>query len=377
MCSAGSRPVARTVARTSTSSPTTRRTCPRRCPRRHRGRLRRRTGIARSTAARTSRAPKPGGRCRPGRSWSTRRRRPGSPVTVEHPCAKNQRSHSLRCAPMRDRALEYLDSPTDDGRLELPTCTASTRASGENSSGPLNDYTITRRGRRRTDSGAKYPLLGGFRSDPSWWNVAALEDFDDDTHDRDAGTDVATRHRHRCSTRLARPGRRRSSRPSRTRWRGCIASTRRYVAGQLGVDHDIATSTTGDVAFENPTTQQWELAAHYLAGDVVGKLDTARAAAGVDPARFGRNVDALRRSAPDAADGRRDHPEFGVTWLSGADIAPVPPRPHRRRTTVGSCTTRRRDLVVRRLGRRRARPTSAPHASRCSNRSSRAATPAR
>ena len=69
-----------------------------------------------------------------------------------------------------------------------------------------------------------------------------------------------------------------------------------YVADQLAVDHQVAEVQLAEVAFPTPAGE-WELSAHYLAGDVVGKLDEAIEAAKADD-RFVRNVDALRDVQP-------------------------------------------------------------------------------
>ena len=73
------------------------------------------------------------------------------------------------------------------------------------------------------------------------------------------------------------------------------------------------------MAFHTPAGE-WQLAAHYLAGDVVGKLDDALAAATAD-ARFERNVEALRAVQPTPLTAAEITPEFGVTWLEPDDIA--------------------------------------------------------
>ena len=114
----------------------------------------------------------------------------------EHPCAVKHR-HQLRLlVTMRDRVLEYLDDPTDAGRSELADLYATYRQRYQ----PLNAYELVevkalrRRGDdddgddavdeatgERTQVRRRYPSLEGFRTDPSWWSVAALEVFDDDT----------------------------------------------------------------------------------------------------------------------------------------------------------------------------------------------------
>ena len=96
---------------------------------------------------------------------------------------------------MRDRVLDYLDDPTDAGRSELADLYATYRQRYQ----PLNAYelvevkasavaatttsddTVDEATGERTQVRRRYPKLEGFRTDPSWWSVAALEVFDDDT----------------------------------------------------------------------------------------------------------------------------------------------------------------------------------------------------
>ncbi len=115
----------------------------------------------------------------------------------EHPCAVKNRNQLQLLVTMRDRVLEYLDAPTDAGRSELADLYATYRDIHER---PLNAYDLVevkpvkRRGDadddgeavddatgERTQVRRRYPKLEGFRTDPSWWSVAALEVFDDDT----------------------------------------------------------------------------------------------------------------------------------------------------------------------------------------------------
>jgi N12 class adenine-specific DNA methylase len=92
-----------------------------------------------------------------------------------------------------------------------------------------------------------------------------------------------------------------------------------YVAEQLAVDQAAAEAQLVEVAYRRPAGG-WDLAAPYLAGDVVGKLDDAIEAAKVDH-RFARNVDALREAQPIPLTAAEITPEFGVTWLEPADVA--------------------------------------------------------
>ena len=249
----------------------------------------------------------------------------------EHPCARKHRHQLRMLVAMRDRALEYLDHPTDEARAELADLYGAYRELYP----PLNAYTLVevKDPRRTTDTDSdvdeagggdevskfqrRYPRLEGFRTDPSWWNVAALEDFDDDAMtaapaallqhpvidvDVDSWPTAAATIEQAVANSLSR-------------WHRIDVD---YIAGQLSTSHDDAAEQLAAVAFETPSGE-WELAAHYLAGDVVGKLDTAIDAAVAQP-RFGRNVDALRAVQPTPLTAAEITPEFGATWLTAEDI---------------------------------------------------------
>ena len=231
---------------------------------------------------------------------------------VEHPCPKNQRAALAELCAMRDSVLDYLDDPSEDGRLEL----LGQYQAWREHSGPLNDYTVIDRADGKTTR--KYPAFGGFRRDPSWWNVAALEDFDDDTHtarpapmlqrDTISATSVDWPSQARSLTEAVAN--------SMGRFHHIDAS---YVAGQLGVELADAELQLATVAYENPVTSRWEVTAEYLSGDVVAKLDAARDAAEADT-RFARNVDALVDALPTRLTPAEIQPELGVTWLSAEDM---------------------------------------------------------
>ncbi|MDW3215719.1 MAG: hypothetical protein R8G01_17095 [Ilumatobacteraceae bacterium] len=251
---------------------------------------------------------------------------------LEHLCAAKNRNQLRLLVTMRDRALEYLDAPTDEGRIELADLYANYRDTYDQ---PLNAYDLVavKPVKRRSDTDddnvdeatgertqvrRRYPKLEGFRTDPSWWSVAALEDFDDDTGQ---ATPAAI---------LQRP----ILDPSGEHWPARAATIEQavanslarwhridtdYVATQLDADPAAALHQLAEVAFHTPEGE-WELAAHYLSGDVVAKLDAAIAAA-PDDTTFERNVAALRNVQPTPLTAAEITPEFGVTWLEPDDIA--------------------------------------------------------
>jgi len=244
----------------------------------------------------------------------------------EHPCAAKNRNQLRMLVGLRDRVLDYFDGPTDEGRAELADLYGAYRALYP----PLNAFTLietkaTGRDVEEADDDSgerssfrrRYPRLEGFRSDPSWWSVAALEDFDDDTGDATPAPilqrpiiDVSDNVWPDSAATIEQ-----AAANSLARWHRIDPA---YIAGQLGVDQAEAERQLGEVAFFTPAGA-WELNAHYLAGDVVGKLDEALAAVEID-ARFARNVDALREALPTPLTAAEITAEFGVTWLSPDDI---------------------------------------------------------
>ena len=327
------------------------------------------------------------GRCRPGRSLPTRRRGPGSPRDGrEHPCTAKGRHQLGLLLTMRDRVLEYLDAPTDAGRNELADLYAAYRDLYKQ---PLNAYELAEaRSVKRRDADdsdvdeatgertlvrRRYPKLEGFRTDPSWWSVAALEVFDDDTGE---ATPAPILQRPIIeATREVWPDRadtiEQAVANSLARWHRIDPD---YVAGQLGVGAPETAVQLAEVAYRTPAGE-WDLAAHYLAGDVVGKLDEALTAAAGDRG-FVRNVDALRAVQPTPLTAAEITPEFG------GDVARARRRRrvHRCPTTAArspSSTTHRPGSGPTTGGRQPDRPGSTPTRTPPQKRSSGRATPNR
>lgn len=232
---------------------------------------------------------------------------------IPHKVARTQLGQLTELCAMRDSILEYLNTPTEDGRQELIDRYQSWRATN----GPINDYTtiVAASGKTRRD----YPPIGGFRRDPSWWNVAALEQFNDDTHTGHPAP-ILQREQYRAAQ---------ASWPdtAATLAEAVANSMARfhhididYLTSQLDIDDVTAGTELTAIAYENPTSDRWEIADTYLAGDVVAKLAEARHAADTEPARYGRNVDALTAALPTPLTPAEIHPELGVTWLTSDDM---------------------------------------------------------
>ena len=137
------------------------------------------------------------------------------------------------------------------------------------------------------------PNFAAFREDPYAFKVAALENYserDDSaaktaifTHDvvRQAEDPIITGPADALAVSLNRTGR--------------VDMT--LIAEALGMDEEQAVKSLGDAAWLDPAGDVWRMAADYLSGDVVQKLEDARIAA-ADDRRYARNVAALEAVQP-------------------------------------------------------------------------------
>ena len=85
------------------------------------------------------------------------------------------------------------------------------------------------------------------------------------------------------------------------------------VAQRLHISRDDAIEALGDQVFEAPGGA-WQLADEYLSGDVVTKLEEARAAAHTDD-RYKRNVEALTAVQPEKLGPSQIGVKLGASWI--------------------------------------------------------------
>ena len=159
------------------------------------------------------------------------------------------------------------------------------------------------------------PNLQPFLDDPDCWLVASIEDYDLDTD-------------------TARPGPIFTSRviaPPAPPVITCAADALAVVLaerGRVDVDHiaellhrdvDDVLVELGEAIFRDPAGGGWQTADAYLSGAVRKKLETAKAAANLDPA-FAVNVRALEAVQP--ADLRPSDitARLGSPWIPAADV---------------------------------------------------------
>ncbi len=187
--------------------------------------------------------------------------------------------------------------------------------------GSLNRFRVAATGRTDPDTGEQLtrrirPRMGGFRDDPDWPLVAALEVFDDDSGHATKAPIFSSRVIDPPVQRLGVDD------PSEAvavclDETGCITVER--VAELLGVDPTAARQALSHLAWEDPATGTLVPNARYLSGNVRTKLDVAREAAALDP-RFTANVSALEAVLPAQLRPDEISARLGVPWIPSVDI---------------------------------------------------------
>jgi len=188
--------------------------------------------------------------------------------------------------------------------------------------GPVNRSTVTV-GKVNVNTGEapiirRFPRMGGFRTDPSFAVVLALEQFDDDSG-------IATKATiFRARTIRPRP----PVQSAGTVPEAIAVSLDRHgridvptVADLLDLPSDRAAAVVEEHSFRDPASGNVVVADEYLSGNVRTKLVEARAAHTADPdGRWRRNVDALRTAMPEDLGPGQIDASFGAPWIPPADI---------------------------------------------------------
>jgi N12 class adenine-specific DNA methylase len=187
--------------------------------------------------------------------------------------------------------------------------------------GPLNRSTTVRTGRVDPDTGAdqlrqQRPRMGGFRDDPSWPLVAALEVFDEETQTAIPAAIFTTR------VLDPRPRQRGVDTPAEAvavslDEAGAITASR--VAELLGTGEAEARESLRGLAWEDPTSGELVPTARYLSGDVRAKLEAAEAAASDDD-RWQANVIALAGVLPRQLRAGEITAQLGAPWVPATDV---------------------------------------------------------
>jgi N12 class adenine-specific DNA methylase len=227
---------------------------------------------------------------------------------------------------LRDATLALLDAEADpetpDQRLAPLRATLNRRYDRYLAAyGPLNRCTLVE-GKPDEDTGLptwtrRRPQMGGFRDDPDYVTVLALEVYDDDT-----GTAAkAPIFRQRVNRRPQRPQHARNAADAVAL---CLDEHGRLdpdtIARLLGIGAAEVPAALGDLAYHDPQQDRWVTADEYLAGDVRAKLEAAQTAAADDPDRYMRNVAALEAIQPPELGPGEIKVKLGAPWVTAADL---------------------------------------------------------
>lgn len=187
--------------------------------------------------------------------------------------------------------------------------------------GPINRYKQARTGKTDPVTGEETmrrlrPRMGGFRDDPDWPLVAALEIFDDDTQHATPAPIFTQRVISPPSPRLG------VDTPAEAiavclDESGSVTIDR--AAQLLGISTARTRDTLGDLVYDDPATGRLVPATEYLSGNIRHKLREAEAVAPTDP-RFERNVAALRTALPRQLEPAEITARLGAPWIPAADV---------------------------------------------------------
>ena len=172
--------------------------------------------------------------------------------------------------------------------------------------GPINRVRVHEETGRRS-----YPRLGGFRADPDWPRVAALELFDESSGIARAAA-LLERRVIVPAVPVTHADTPEDALSLSMAERGRVDVT--FVADLLGIEESECLFVLGDRVFIDPSDKRVVIAAEYRSGNVRKKLTVAIDAAAASPA-FERNVEALREALPrdvvaDELDGT-----IGAPWV--------------------------------------------------------------
>jgi N12 class adenine-specific DNA methylase len=192
--------------------------------------------------------------------------------------------------------------------------------------GPLNRATVIT-GQPDPETGLatvtrRRPRMGGFRQDPDYVTVLALENYDEETG---AATKAPIFFR-----RVNQPPRRpdRAETPAEA-IRLCLDARGSLdldlIGRLLGIPASGVPERLGELAYLDPASGDWVTAEEYLSGNVRAKLHAARqaasAASGADDAgRWLASVGALERVQPADLEPGEIRARPGAPWIPPADV---------------------------------------------------------
>lgn len=248
----------------------------------------------------------------------------GTAVTYQPRVAKD-RGELARLVGLRDAARSVLAIQVDGGDDEQLAAAQATLAEEYRTYarlyGPINRSSQARTGRHDSETGEEImrrvrPRMGGFREDPDWPLVAALEVFDEETQEARPAAIFHERvidpphERHGVDT----PDEAVAVCLDET---GTITVDR--VAELLGTDPSAARRQLGELVYDEPGSGRLVPASEYLSGNVRSKLDACRAAADPDN-RYRPNLAALERVLPRQLESAEITARLGAPWIPSQDI---------------------------------------------------------
>lgn len=215
---------------------------------------------------------------------------------------------------MRDQVKSLLDmeASTVEDSAEIDAARAALRTSYRayvSRYGTINRYTYASNGARITPEAPRRIL-----QDPLGPPVLALELFDDEAQ---TATEAAILKGRVIAQRPLREG---TDSPSEA----ITLSIERHgradletVAYLLGVPPEEARAQLGTLVYDDPEDQDRIIpAAEYLSGNIIERLDAARAAAETNPERYQVNVTALEAAIPSPLLPDEIHAHLGAVWIS-------------------------------------------------------------
>lgn len=187
--------------------------------------------------------------------------------------------------------------------------------------GPLNRFKVARTGRTDPETGDEIvrrlrPRMGGFRDDPDWPLVAALEVFDDETQQARPAAMFTQRI---ISPPVARLGVDNAPEAVAVCLDEAGSLNLGRIAELLGVDEDAARAELKGLAWEEPGSGQLVPASRYLSGHVRSKLETVQDAA-ADDSRWEANVAALAAVLPRQLEPGEITAGLGAPWIPPEDV---------------------------------------------------------
>lgn len=234
-----------------------------------------------------------------------------------HKPPKGQHHELAALCGLRDGALELVaaegDPSMDDTQVEALRSDLKARyRSYAEAHGPINRMSYNKRGARNP------PRMGGFRHDPRWPRVAALEVYDE-------GADVAAPAamlEHRVLTPPAPIDRVDSPADALAvslQQRGKLDPA--MVADLLDIEPDAVEAALEGLAYRDPALDELVPAAEYLSGNVRTKLAAATEAAEADPERWAPHVEALSEALPDPVEAHDLTGVCGAPWIPRETVA--------------------------------------------------------